>query len=217
MRAKTRDLKIPVQIPEAIRLLQEGVVRALDVGEVNGEVFVNNSVLGLYPPVVKLRDRVRREKRRGKWVATAAALLTLLPRHPPLWIHIRAEGRELVRETRFAFIGNNEYEMNAFTYGARSRLDSGSLYLYISRSQSRLGLIGLILLGLVRDLKATDRFECVAVPEVEIAMKERSVLVYLDGEVMRLETPLRYRTRVRDLRVILPRESEVPAADERQA
>jgi diacylglycerol kinase family enzyme len=212
-----RDLGIPVQVPDAIRLLQEGTVHALDVGEVNGEIFVNNSVLGLYPPVVKLRDRLRREKQRGKWLATASALLKLLPRHAPLRVRIRAEGWELARKTRFVFVGNNEYAMNAFTYGAPLRLDSGDLYLYIAHSESRLGLIGLILLGLVRDLKATDYFDCRAAPEFTIDLPQRSVLVYLDGEVRTLETPLRYRTRLRDLRVILPRESEVPAADERQS
>ncbi|HWM90105.1 MAG TPA: diacylglycerol kinase family protein [Thermoanaerobaculia bacterium] len=203
-----RDLGIPLDLPEAVKLIAKGIasgtVRSLDVGEVNGEIFVNNSVLGFYPPVVKVRDRERDEKQRGKWMATLSAALKVLPHHPPLRIRIRIGGRELVSETLFVFIGNNEYEMGAFTYGARSRFDSGNLYLYIAKIRGRLGLLGLLLLSLFRDVKGTSRIDCLSAPELEIAMSQRSVPVYLDGEVTVLETPLRYRTRVRDLRVILP-------------
>jgi diacylglycerol kinase family enzyme len=199
-----RDLGIPTELRAAVRLIAEGTVRALDLGEVNGEVFVNNSQLGVYPPVVKVRDREREEKQRSKGLATLSALIKVLPRHPLLRVRIRGEGLDLVRETLFVFIGNHEYEMNAFTYGARSRFDSGNLYLYVARSRGRLGLLGLVLLGLVRDLKETDQFDCWSLPEFSIETRGRAVPVYLDGEVLVLDTPLRYRTRARDLRVILP-------------
>ena len=74
-----RDLGIPVDLPGAIRTIAEGTVHALDVGEVNGEIFLNNSQLGVYPPVVKVRDREREEKQRGKWLATLSAMLQGLP------------------------------------------------------------------------------------------------------------------------------------------
>lgn len=199
-----RDLGIPLELPEAVRLIAAGTVRALDVGEVNGEIFVNNSMLGVYPPVVKVRDREREEKRRGKWLATVSALFKVLRRHKPLRLRIRAEGLEVARSTHFVFIGNNEYEMNAFTYSAPSRHESGNLYLYVARSRGRLEFVGLLLLGLFRDLKRTDRFDCWSRPELTIEVPKRSLPVYLDGEVMVLDTPLRYRTRVRELRVILP-------------
>ena len=199
-----RDLGIPLEIPEAVRLIAEGTARALDLGEVNGQVFVNNSILGLYPPVVKVRDRERQEKRRGKWLATFSAVAKVLPKHPLLRVRIRAEGLDLVRETRFLFVGNNEYEMNAFTYSARSRLPSGNLHLYVARTRGRLGMIGLLLLGLVRDLKTTAYVDNWTLSGFTIETGQEAVPVYLDGEVVVLEGPLRYRTRPEALRVILP-------------
>lgn len=199
-----RDLGIPVDLPGAVKVIAEGQVHALDVGEVNGEVFVNNSVLGFYPPVVKVRDRERQERQRNKWLATLSAAVKVLPRHPPLRIRVRAGEHDLVRETLFAFIGNNEYEMSAFSYGARARLDSGDLYIYIAKIRSGLGLAGLLLRSLFGDVKESDRLDCLSAPELTIEMKQRTVPVYLDGEVQVLETPLRYRNRVRALRVILP-------------
>jgi len=199
-----RDLGIPVELPAAVRLIAEGVSRALDVGEVNGEIFVNNSVLGLYPPVVEVRDQERREKNRGKWLATASAFWKVLPGHPLLHIRVTADGLTADHQSRFVFVGNNEYEMNAFTYGARNRFDSGNLYLYIAKSRTRLGLVGLALLGLFRDLKWTDSFDCFCLPELVIETREKAVPVYLDGEVVPLEAPLRYRNQTRALRVIVP-------------
>ena len=198
-----RDLGIPLDLPGAIRVIADGTIHHLDVGEVNGEVFVNNSVLGFYPPVVKVRDRERQEMQRGKWTATISAAFKVLPRHPPLRIRVRAGEQDLERETLFAFIGNNEYEMSAFSYGARSRLDSGNLYLYIAKIRDGLDLAGLLLLSLFKDVKATDRLDCLSAPELTIELEQRTVPVYLDGEVTVLETPLRYRNRVKDLRVIL--------------
>jgi diacylglycerol kinase family enzyme len=205
-----RDLGIPVELPEAVRLIADGLAEArvgsLDLGEVNGQIFVNNSILGVYPPVVKVRDRERREKKRGKWVATFSAVIKVLPKHELLRVRIRSDELDLVRDTRFLFVGSSEYEMNAFAYSARSRLPTGDLYLYVARPRGRLGMIGLLLLGLVRDLKTTEYVECRTLPGFTIETREPSVPVYLDGEVMVLETPLRYRTRPGALRVLLPRQ-----------
>jgi diacylglycerol kinase family enzyme len=202
-----RDLGIPVELEAAVRLLAGGTVRALDVGEVNGEIFVNNSVLGFYPPVVRVRDRERRLRDRGKWVATAIALGRVAPRMVSLRVRVTAEDLAIVRDTRFVFIGNNEYELNLFTYSARSRLASGYLYLYVARAESRLGLVGLALLGLLRDLKRMKGFDRWRVPELTIETDRKTLPVYLDGEVIVLPTPLLYRTRARALRVILPAET----------
>lgn len=199
-----RDLGIPVELSEAVRVIATGAPRPLDVGEVNGEIFINNSMLGLYPPVVGVRDRERREKRRGKWLATISAFWKVLPRHPLLHLRLTSGGLTVDHQTRFLFVGNNEYEMSAFSYGARSRFDSGNLYLYIARSRTRLGLIGLALHGLFRDLKWTDRFDRFCLPELTIETRKKAVAVYVDGEVLILQSPLRYRNRTHALRVILP-------------
>lgn len=199
-----RDLGIPTDLEEAIRLIPKGAVRPLDLGEVNGEVFVNNSLLGFYPPVVKVRDRERHELGRGKWLATISALLKVLPRMPSLHVRIKADGLEVHRKTRFLFVGNNEYVMRAFSFGARDRFDSGDLYLYIANTPSRLGLAGLALLSLVRDLKLTRRFDRWCLPELTVETRLKALPVYLDGEVTLMTPPLRYRTRPHALKVILP-------------
>src|SRR4051812_49788191 len=54
-----KDLGIPLELEGAAKVVLDGSVCRVDVGEVNGRVFLNNSSLGMYPAIVRLRDRYR--------------------------------------------------------------------------------------------------------------------------------------------------------------
>ena len=201
-----KDLKIPTDVEAAAGLIATGEVHALDVGEVNGEIFLNNSSLGFYPPLVQARDQEMKRSRRGKWVAMAIATFKLLPRLSSLHVRISAGDWHVERKTELLFVGNSEYKMSLLTHGAPDRLESGALYLYLARSRSRLGLFGLALAGLFRDVKETESVEDWRLPEfkVEVLRHKRAIPVAFDGEVSTMKSPLLYRTRPRALRVILP-------------
>jgi diacylglycerol kinase family enzyme len=50
-----KDLGIPHEVERAVQLLGTGAPRRVDVAEVNGRVFVNNSSIGVYPLAVRER------------------------------------------------------------------------------------------------------------------------------------------------------------------
>ncbi len=202
------DLKIPTDLAEAAKVIAEGEVRPLDVGEVNDEIFLNNSSIGFYPPIVQARDQEMKHNRHGKWVAMAIVTFKLLPRLSSLRLKISSGDWSVERKTEVLFVGNNEYVLNAFAHGAPDRVeDSGNLYLYLTRSRSRLGLVGIALLGLVRDIKRTESIEDWRLPEFTVDVRrKRAIPVAFDGEVSMMRSPLRYRTRPRALQVILPPE-----------
>jgi diacylglycerol kinase family enzyme len=54
-----RDVGIPLNLESAVRNLFTGQVKKVDVGEVNGRVFVNNSGIGLYPRIVRVREEAQ--------------------------------------------------------------------------------------------------------------------------------------------------------------
>src|SRR5690606_11439746 len=54
-----KDIGMPDDMVGAVRALADAEPRLVDVGEVNGRVFVNNSVLGVYPEMVAIRDKLR--------------------------------------------------------------------------------------------------------------------------------------------------------------
>ena len=50
-----KDLGLPLGLEEAVAVIVVGKAVAVDVGEVNGRIFLNNSSLGVYPRIVELR------------------------------------------------------------------------------------------------------------------------------------------------------------------
>ena len=120
-----KDLHIPLDLEGAVNTILEGHVIHIDVGEVNGRIFVNNSSLGLYPNIVRERQKQQRLGW-GKWPAFVWAALSVLRRYPFLSVRLSVDGKELLSRTPFVFIGNNEYEMESLNIGSRSCLDAGT-------------------------------------------------------------------------------------------
>ena len=67
-----KDLGLPLELEAAARMLLSGHVIRVDLGEVNGRIFVNNSSVGFYPQIVRERERQQRGGR-AKWAALASA------------------------------------------------------------------------------------------------------------------------------------------------
>ena len=198
-----KDLGIPLELEQAIRTLFTGTDKRVDVGEVNGRIFLNNSSVGLYPQIVRERENLQRHGQ-SKWVAFAHASVHVL-RHG-VSLHVRLEDdRDGAREldTPFLFIGNNPYEITGLEIGKRTRLDCGTLWLCTAPRASRAKLLVLALgalLGRVDDADLTRR----EVKEALIRTRRRHLHVARDGEVSVMRTPLHYRIRPGALRVVVP-------------
>ncbi|MGA8712584.1 MAG: diacylglycerol kinase family protein, partial [Roseiarcus sp.] len=84
-----RDVGIPLNLEAAVRTLFTGQVKKVDVGEVNGRVFVNNSGIGLYPRIVRVREEAQR---RGhvKWVAFLLAVGSVMRRYSLVSVRLRS-------------------------------------------------------------------------------------------------------------------------------
>lgn len=201
-----KDLKIPLGLEDAARNVCEGRELEVDVGEVNGQIFINNSGLGLYPRIVRRREKLQERLRSGKWPAFFWAAFSVLRRYPFLSVRLSVDDREIVRETPFVFIGNNEYEMESLDIGARRRLDAGHLSLYVTHRKGRLGLVWLTLRALFGRLREAEDFDALRAKEIWVETRRPKKLpVATDGEVTLMTTPLHYRVRPGALRVIVPR------------
>jgi diacylglycerol kinase family enzyme len=198
-----KDLKIPLDLEGAVETIVADHEARVDVGEVNDHIFVNNSSLGLYPSIVREREKQQRLGW-GKWPAFVWAALTVLRRYPFLGIRVSVDGQDLRSRTPFVFIGNNEYEMAGFNIGRRARLDKGELSLYVTNRTGRLGLIRLALRALLGGLRQEKDFLAIRTKEVWIETKHRRLRLALDGEVTNLVPPLHYRVRPGALRVLAP-------------
>jgi diacylglycerol kinase family enzyme len=199
-----RDLGIPPLLELACLAIGEGCARDVDVAEVNGRVFVNNSSIGIYPYMVEARDAQRRALGLGKWGAMAIAFASMLRRFPVHRLTIRTADATLAHKTPCAFIGNNRYVLEGAALGTREALDDGALCVYVARSRSRLHFLRTMLKAMLGRMTPRADFEELRAETVEIGSRARRLRVALDGELVQMQPPLRYAIRRAALRVLVP-------------
>jgi len=207
-----KDLQIPLALEDAIRTVAQGRALTIDTAEVNDTLFINNSSLGLYPDIVRDREKQQSRLGRGKWLAFCRAAMETLRRYPFLDVRLRIGDVEHRRRTPFVFIGNNEYLMNGLNIGTRKSLTDGKLSLYVCHRTGRLGLLRLALHALFGKLKEARDFDILGTTEIEIETHHRRakrLRVATDGEVNIMQTPLRYRIRPASLRVMVPADTSL--------
>jgi diacylglycerol kinase family enzyme len=199
-----KDLGIPSTVEGAVEVIATETARSVDVGEVNSEIFINNSSIGIYPYLVFERERERRRERLSKRPAMILAGLRVLRYLPLFRLRIRVEGRSELIRSPCVFVGNNEYHLTLPAFGRRERLDGSELCLYAAKAQHRLSLLWLAcrcILGFVdqqRDLRVFRG------GTAEISARRHWLLVAIDGEIKTMRSPLQYRTRPGALRVLAP-------------
>ncbi|OEZ54309.1 diacylglycerol kinase [Duganella sp. HH105] len=198
-----KDLKIPLDLDQAVANVVQGRVCQVDVGEVNGRIFLNNSGLGIYPDIVRDREQQQRHLGRGKWPAFGRALFAALRRFPFMSVRLKINGEDHLRRTPFVFIGNNEY-LQGLTLGARERLDSGKLCLYVAQKPTRLGLLRYGMHALFGKLGEARDFDVLSASELVIETRHHHMRVATDGEVTLMKPPLCYRSRAAALNVVVP-------------
>ena len=199
-----RDLGIPIDLEKAVETIVTGHVKSVDVGEVNDRIFVNNSSLGLYPAMVRLRESLQKSGHR-KLLAAAWASFRIFIRFRRLRLELHpAKGSVLKRNASMLFVGNNPYEMNLNQLGKRLALDRGQLWVMMPTSSSRWGLMAGLIAVLFGYEKTKDVFVFEATKLTVASHHRRLLEVAVDGEVLQLQPPLTYRSRPKSLQVIVP-------------
>ena len=200
-----RDLGIPADLDEAARLIALRNERRVDVGEMNGRIFINNSAIGLYPLMVIDRDLQRMKLGRSKLLAMIVASLRTLVRfnHHRLTLTVNEERTGRV-DTPLLFVGNNEYRTDIGAAGSRERLDGGELCVFVMRKKTRRGMIAASIRALFNRARPGDMVQLDRVERLRVASHRSQLAVSLDGEVVRAEPPLDYKIRKQALRVIAP-------------
>jgi diacylglycerol kinase family enzyme len=177
-----RDLGLDRDDPLAALDAFSGVERRIDVGRVNGKLFLNNVVVGLYATLVHRREHHRRQR---DALASLRALFLLLRRRGHEQ-RFTVDGNSV--QASVVVVANNAYELDLFSVGERKQLDEGRLYLYLAHEW--------------RPRTWEER------SGTEFAIDGRSPLrAAMDGDPAELDSPLRFSIEPRALRVLVPPDS----------
>jgi diacylglycerol kinase family enzyme len=205
MNMLAKDLHIPLDLEAAAETLAHGVVRAIDVAEVNGHVFLCSSVIGLPAALGRHREEHRGHSGIAARLRLGWAALRTMWRYRPLRLGIAVgDAAPLVVHARAVSVANNAYAEGFGQLFERTRLDRGELVLHLARRFGPWWILRMLLamaLGSWRDRPELDELRVTA---LTITSRRPVLSVMNDGEGMTLAPPLRYTIRPCALRVIVP-------------
>ena len=187
--------------PACLGALSDGVELRVDLGQINGQVFVNNASFGAYAEVVETPAY------RGDKLKTTLDLLPdLLQGHRGARLSARADGTE-IRSPQALLVASNPYGTGDIAgLSRRARLDRGVL-----------GVVGVKVRSarqaadLVRGRHAAG-LSVLTAKEVQISADAAQIPVGIDGEAVSMSTPVTCTISPSALRVWVPRDRPgVPA------
>ncbi|SDW39883.1 diacylglycerol/lipid kinase family protein [Thiocapsa roseopersicina] len=202
-----RDLELPLDPMLAVDALLEAQPRRIDVGRVNGELFLCASMLGMGTTLARIRESGRGQGALRLWPRLLSKALWILWRYPHRRIILELDGQTLTLRSRALVISNNPVLPQAGLYPRRGRLDGGLLGIYGVREGS-FGELPRVALRLLNGSWADEPLifhhdaPQLTVQAPSASRRGRRIMVLNDGERVRLELPLRYEIQPRALSVL---------------
>jgi diacylglycerol kinase family enzyme len=174
----------------------------VDVGVVNGSVFLNNVSLGVYASFV--HDSARKTRNRlMAFLRMAPAAIGRSRR--PLALSFEMEGRRQERLALVVLVANNDYHMASMAdLGARSRLDEALLHAYVIEAVGRGTLLAMLARAVGGSVEEAEGWVEWAGADFRVEARSRRMHAAIDGEPVVLEPPLEFEVRPRGLRVLVP-------------
>lgn len=204
-----REHGLPLEADAAARCLVAAQVEPVDVGLVNQRVFLVNASIGLYPQVLSDRETFKQRLGRRRWVALLAGVFSLLGWRRQLALEIELDGQLRNLRTPTLFVGNNREQLGRVGIAPEvvAPAGRGALAGLAPRPNSSWAKLRLLLRGLFGRLGESDELESFAFRSLTVKTGTRRPLaVATDGEVTRMQPPLRFTVSPRPLMLLKPRQ-----------
>ena len=188
-----------------MRALASGGYREIDVAEVNGEIFLCNSMLGLPSEISQKRQSLRGRpfwQRAGGYFKLLRTILAFR-RHLELSIDGDERKSRRVRVLSLA-VSNNVYRREPSLTFTREALDQGRLGVYIAKPHSGLGFLWVLARAALGFWTGDDRLDSLSARKVVIKTRKKRLRLSNDGEVETLKSPLYYQIHPKALKVFAP-------------
>ena len=208
-----RDLKVPLDLDQAIAALDAMQPIQIDVGEVNGHTFVHKVVVGVIPSIAAAREKMRGSRDVRAMLRFAQYFVRRIGSARRTAVSITSRDTEdRIERIHAIAVANNAYAQGFGKIFSRERLDAGTLTLYVLRRLTMRDVVRLSAEMIGGRWQDDDALSIETVRSVTIHAKKSTIAAMIDGEVVRLTTPLRFRVRPLALSVLaLPASADAAA------
>jgi diacylglycerol kinase family enzyme len=198
-----KDLGMTSDLLASAKFLSVAEAIPVDVGEVNGRVFVNNASIGVYPKMVRERDDLRARRGWGKVRAAPVAVVRTLRRLPVNQLRLTIDAAApVVVATPFLFVGNGLFDEHGERVGQRTSLTDHRLGVYVIATTNPWRLVANAIRARLGGVDAASRMDRRAGETLVVDADQRTLRLALDGEPTELAVPLVFRSRAGALRVL---------------
>lgn len=205
----SRVHNIPLDIADSAAALLAAEPQPIQVGLVNGRVFLVNASLGLYPRLLEDREAYKKQFGRNRVVALLSAMATLLRDHRPLTVELDLDGRTQVLRTTTLFAGNNRLQLEQIGIPEAERVAERQLAAIAVRPVGALALLGLGLRGALGQLGDAGNVTSFSFHTMRVrprlAYGQSRIKIAMDGEVVWLRAPLTFTVAPRQLLLLAPK------------
>ncbi|MGB3338171.1 MAG: diacylglycerol kinase family protein [Devosia sp.] len=202
--ALAKDLNIPMDIKQAVASLAAGQERLIDVGEVNGRVFLHKVVVGVIPAVAAGREFIRGRRDLTAKLGFLRYFARRLARARRMAVVIRTPtGATRIERVQAIAVASNAYDEGLGQFFSRSSLDQGTLTLYTLRHLTLRDVLRLSAEMLLGTWRNDEALSIESVEAVSIDTRKSLLKVMFDGEVETLHSPLEFSIRKQALSVIV--------------
>jgi diacylglycerol kinase family enzyme len=202
-----RSLGVPDELDAAARAIVEGETRTLDIGDVNGRIFLNNASIGAYPFILDQRERIYARWGRSRAIAYVAILVSLTRFRGAVRMTLSVDGASREIRTPLLFLSSNARQLAVLGLEGGDCIERGGFAIFVAPPAGRFGLV-LYALRLALGLsERREDFELICGREVRVETRFSPRLVARDGERERLASPFVFRLHPGALKVVVPREA----------
>lgn len=198
---------IPQNTEAAAKALLGASISPVQVGLVNGRVFLVNASLGLYPQLLEDREVWKQKLGRSRVVAFMSGLATLIQARGQLNLQIEHAGQTAALRTTTLFVGNNDLQLERVGIDEKqvNALRHGALAGIAVRSMGTLALFGLLLRGLLGRLGEAENVDTFSFRRLTVTPKRiKRIKVATDGEITWMQTPLVFEVAPEPLLLMVP-------------
>lgn len=197
---------IPQGAEAGARALLHAQCEPVQAGLVNDQLFLVNASLGLYPQLLQDREAYKRQLGRSRTVAMIAGIATLLREFRQLRLEIKTDGTTRHLRTPTLIVVNNQLQLERLGFAEADALQHGQLVGIAIKPIDSGAMLGLLLRGLLGSLGEAKHVMSLPLRNLTVRpLARRRIKLAVDGEILRMTTPLVFTVAPQPLLLMKPR------------
>lgn len=201
-----RALNIPLDPFEAAEVIVSGQSQGVNIGTINQYVYLNNASIGLYPKIIEQREVHNARFGRFRGVAMVSGFIVLMREQQKLKLKMTVDGEQTPIETPLVFFGNNQLQLQDMKLQLFKCVEQGKLAVVAITQLSRWQMIKLIHRLQIGQFEQAPEVTSFCADTIKIEASVKRMKVAIDGEIVRIKTPLVFKVAHNALQVMVPRD-----------